>query len=497
MPLRLLPRARRSPPSKHIYNRLDDYQVEACDLALDVKTAAILMEQGTGKTWVCGAIIEALADWLFTGLLVVSLQNLESTWVKFIREHLPQVKLCRTWDEFRDTAGRRLLLIHYEALPAIIARVRKHAFSFIGFDEAHRLKNRSSLSSRTAAKLRSCAEYKLIMTGTPIDENPADLWAQFRFLNPDVFGERWADFADEYLTPIDADLEERLGEARPGSMRWRMLMRQMNIAQGKREFDFDKIDQFNDAIEPWCIRIPKSVLKLPPMNVHRAEVVLRGEQRRLYDTLARDMITDVGDGTLTAPMRAVQLVKLHRICGGYVSDDSGEVHEVGRAKLRRLLTIMRRVRRPVVVFCRYLEEIAEIRSWLEATRGVRIETLTGRTKKRDRAALIADFQAGDIDVLVAQIKTGGVGIDLFRSSVAIFFSYWHSRIDYEQALARLHRRGQTRPVDVYLIVAVGTVDEDIHETILRKRRVTGKVLVELERRRQKHGKERQGQEQGR
>ena len=483
---RLLPRARRLQSSNSLYSKLDGYQKSAVEFAVEAMTAALLFEQGTGKTWIAGGIIERLFDPSFIGLMVVPLGNLESTWLKFLTSQLPQVPAYRTWEAFKVAPVPKLLLVHYEVVAPIISKLRRVKWKFIGYDEAQRLKNRASLQSRTAAKLRACAPYKVILTGTPIEENPCDLWAQFKFLRPEVFGDAWKDFANYYLEPLDPNLEKRFKEARPGSFKWEKAMREMRIANGKRDFDFDKLDEFIDAITPYAMRVTKSVLNLPPMTTHRVPVVLRGEQRHLYEDLSRNMVASIAGETITAPLRVTLLGRLQQICGGYIVDDLGRSHEAGRAKMRALLRLIKRQPKPIVVFCRYLEEVWAIRDELHDTTNLRVETLTGKVKIDKRSPLIIEFQAGEIDVLICQIKTGGVGIDLFRATVAIFYSYTYGHIDFDQAMSRLHRRGQEYAVDLFLIFARNTVDEDILQALMRKRKITSRVLDKLEQQRRNH-----------
>lgn len=477
--------------SSTLYNKLDSYQKRGVEFALAVETAALLFEQGTGKTWIAGGIIERLMSPEFAGLLVVSLQNLESTWVKFFKSHLPGLVICRDWDTFKVAPFPKLLLMHYEAIrkKGLVEKIRRRPLTFIGYDESQRLKNRTTVDSRTAAKLRACGEYRVILTGTPMDENPAELWGQFRFLREDVFGTVWSEFEDEFFEPLDDKvmaLKEKLGTVKPGSARWRRLLNIVGRAMGKREFDFDRLEDLIDLVGPYSMRVTKSVLNLPPMKLHRVPIPMWGEQRQIYDDVARHMVSHLGRSRITTPMRVTQLGRLHQICGGYVPDDDGNVHEVGRAKMRRLLSLVEAKRKPIVIFAKYLTEIAEIEAEL-IDAGYAVRVINGKTKKKDRPAIIDQFQRGKLDVLVAQERTGGVGIDLFRSSLAIFYSMTYSRVDFEQALARLHRRGQEFAVDVYLLFIAGTVDEDVYEAILNKDRVTRKVLVELEQRRQHRG----------
>jgi SNF2 family DNA or RNA helicase len=92
------------------------------------------------------------------------------------------------------------------------------------------------------------------------------------------------------------------------------------------------------------------------------------------------------------------------------------------------------------------------------------------------------FQRGETDVLLAQIKTGGVGIDLFKSCIGIMHSMSYSSIDFDQAIKRLHRRGQTHPVKIFLPYVVDSVDEDIYDAVVLKRKVGELVLDRLKRR---------------
>lgn len=470
-----------------LFSKLDGYQQDAVGFAVKAKASALFFEQGTGKTWICGGVIEKLlaTGISFQAVLVVPLTNIESTWAKFLAEQLPHVRVTRTWEEYVGCVMREgdrrhpapiVLLLHYEAVPPIIKKLRKVRWSFIAYDESQRLKNRGSITSRTAAKLHDSAIYKLILSGTPMDEAPQELWAQFRFINRDVLGESWKEFEDIYLEPVDIDLSKY----RKGSWKWQMMLRKLQIARRKRPFNFDMLPEFLGRVQPHALRVTKDVLDLPPCNLINAPVTLRGQQRVIYEELEHDLVSEVVN--TSAPLKVTKIGKLQQVCGGHVIDDDGEVHQVGRAKMRKLKGIVdAHAGEPLVVFCKYLEEVASIAAELRISIN-RVETITGKVKHR--APIVADFQAGKIDVLVCQIKTGGVGIDLFHSHVAVIYSPTYSWIDFDQAISRLHRRGQRKPVSVYLLYAAETIDEDIYAALRSKRRVTTRVLNTLRRRRQ-------------
>lgn len=433
----------------------------------------------------------------FVGLLVVPLTNKETTWLDVLTRFFPRKRIFLDAEEFFEADAPKILLHHYEELKQhkktgrgenkvdwrYVKRLAKIRWSLIVFDESQRLKQRTTLESKAAARLRNSAERKIILSGTPIESRPQDLWAQFRFLAPDVFGEKWKDFEDEFLEEDGIDLSKY----RPGSFQWQRALRLQRILQRKRNFREDRMREFLERIQPFALRVTKEVLDLPALRIVPEPVTLYGNQRRVYEAIERDLVSYVSGSRITAPLKVTQIVKLHQICGGFVFDDDGEVQEVGRAKLRRVLSLVKNNRKPIVIFCRYLEEVWSIEA---ALTGLRVETLTGKTKKKERPKIQRRFQAGKIDVLICQIKTGGVGIDLYRSCVAIFYSSSYSFIDFEQALSRLHRRGQRMPVTIFLVYAAGTIDEEIYTAIRSKRKVSEAVLNYLKQQRShEHGKE--------
>lgn len=455
--------------SKNVWNKLDTYQQDAVEFSYNVFTAALFFEQGTGKTWIAGGLIEKMFGRFFEGLLIVELTNLESTWYTFIEEHLTQFNLCRSWDEFKNGSTPKLLVLHYEAAKLIIKKIQKHDFSIIIYDEAQRLKGRGTRQSRDAKLIRNCAMRKLILSGTPIEEQPSDLWAQFRFLRPTVFGTRWADFEERFM--IKEEIDPNLPV---GSMRWKRALRLIRMK--KAEFNWKKLPQFLELIKPYSLRVEaKDVLNLKPMSIIPVPVKMWGDQARVYNELEQTMVTRLEGVKVTAPLKITQIGKLQQICGGLLFDEDGEVHRIGRAKLRKMNELVDQRTGPCVIFCKYREEIDMIKE--ELTRIQSVVVLTGQTKKKLRPGILKNFQDGKIDVLLCQSRIRGV--DLFSSNYAIVYSRTHSFIDFSQLIKRLHRRGQKRAVSIFLLYCLGTVDEDINSGIDKKHRLTSRVLTTL------------------
>lgn len=456
-----------------VAEQLRPYQRGAVDFICDHAGAALFFEQGTGKTWVIAGAIERLlgARDRFTGACVVPLANLETTWVRTLAR-IEGLKVCRTLDELRATPGHRLLLLNYERVRPVIKKLRKISWTLFAYDESQRLKARGSKQSRDAARLVS-VEHRVLLSGTPIEQCPQDLWAQFRFALPHVLGP-WSEFEAQWFT-------------RTGYMGYEL------------KFVQRRLPELLALIEPHIMRVLKSeVLDLEPVTYVREPVELLGLQSEVYDAVTEQMLARVDGGTVTCDRAITQLIRQQQICGGFVRLDPtpaelaeasararrtgrpprthGRLVHLGDAKLRRLKAILRRdPRRPVVIFCKYREERAGIERALAAL-GVSHGVIAGGVKGSDRAAIVDAFQRGELEALVCQTKAGGVGLDLQTACVGVMYSTTWSWIDFDQAVSRLDRSGQLNPVTIYLIFAKNTVDRDIYTALLMKKNVAELIL---------------------
>ena len=446
--------------------KLDPKQREALDWLWPLEGAGLFGEQGVGKTWIAVALIERMllvdmsAPKPFSGLAIVPLTNLESTWLDLLKRLVPLLTVVHTLDELKKAPHPRLLLVHYEGLRPIIKRAKRLVWSLVIFDESHRLNKRSSLASRAARFLRKQPK-RLALSGTPIEQAPQDVWAQMRFIDPSVFGESWEDFDLEYLKP-------------DGYMGY------------KRKFRKEMMPKFLRLIKPCCLRLDLSDVADVKSNLNIERFDLLGEQGRVYRELDRDMVTRFKGERAKTPLRITTLMRLQQVTGGHLTLDNGETVVVGSAKMRRLRRLVEsKIKPPFVVFCRFKPEIVAVYEQLLKyyPRGDILWGKTGTRKNKSavRADLNRRFQNGELDFLVCQARTGGVGIDLYRARHAILYSLGFSYIDYTQARARLIRRGQLEEVDLFFLCANGTIDDDILTAIELKTTVSKVVLSKLKR----------------
>lgn len=485
-----------------LYEKLDDCQRKAVRLGIRRKCACIFFEQGVGKTHPMVSLIEELMDDNFVGFGVVLLSNIETTWLRLIRQVMPKLKIYNDWPKFKEAPRPKLFLTNYESIDKDIkTKMGKFKWTLGWFDESQRLKARGTNSSRLGAAIKHC-EYRFALSGTPTDGEELHLFGQLRFVVPSLYGNdrsAWTRFDQRFLKPT-------------GYMGY------------KRKFRKEMLPVFYEETAPYIIRVEASeALDLPKMTTELVPVTMLGNQAEVYNKMEHDsvvhvakmekkarelkanskILSDRGDHhgarvlskearRVTAGLRITQMIKLQQICGGYVVDDDGETHYLGSAKIRKLKHILKRKARwPVVIFCKYTEEREAIEKLVESLK-LRYRSIHGgiRDKKNHKARTEAQdlFQSGKLDVMVCQVRAGGVGIDLFKAKTGIFYSTTFSFIDFDQCRKRIHRRGQVNETTLYFLYAENSIDEDIYSTILSKRSVSKQLFNGIKKRNLPHGK---------
>ncbi len=442
----------------YFWSRLDDQQKDAVKFTRRQKTVGLFALQGTGKTWITLATIEGLlseASDDFAGLVISQKNNKETTWLELMG-HLSDVTVTSDWETFKKTKGNRILVLHYEQVPKLITRLIRFGdrWTLIAIDECHRLKARGSGASRWAARLRYFGEYRLGLSGTPLEQSPMDVWAQMRFIRPQVLGDKWKTFTRRYCIACG----------------W------MNK---KREFRQDRMKRFMEVLSPWCIRLTDKALDLPPYRVINHRISLPPETRDVYLQMRKRRRVHIPGGEIIrAPLTISRDVKLAQITGGFILGEEG-YYWLHDAKLLRVSRVIRDSHKPVVVFCRFMPEIEELRLRLEVNHGLRVGVYTGRTK--NKADVQRAFQRGEIDVLICQLRAGGSGIDLYKGRTLIVYSADWSSVNFDQLIRRLVRRGQVNKVRIHLMVVRSSIDTSIHRRIKSKYRKIRPVMKGLER----------------
>lgn len=318
-------------------------------------------------------------------------------------------------------------------------------------DEAHKLKNPQSRQSKALARLGAAAKMRLALTGTPVTKWPLDVYGLFRFADPGVFPGTWADFKDTYAVWQPAKYEPRIKE----------IVRYQNL------------DQLVEKVRAHSFRVKlEDVVDMPEKTFQTIRVPLSPITRRIYDSMAREMIAELENGKVaTADIVLTKLMRLSQITSGFVKTEDGEEMDVDDGKLNACLELVENIieqDEKVVIFCRFKRDYHRLATALTHA-GIEHRMLTGEMKEWQRAEALARFRHDrDVTVFIAQIQSGSLGIDLSAARLAIFYSLDYNWATYQQAQDRILSIRNIRPLGYYSLVVPNSIDV-LQQRVLRER----------------------------
>lgn len=430
------------------------------------RTAAMLaMDMGTGKSLTAIGLAEGWPGWKTPRamrVLVLCPVSVMRVWPREFRIHAD-----RDWNVSVPTgsgakkakaiaaalaatpADRPLaVVVNYEAAwrDPVAKLLLGEAWDIVVCDESHRIKSPNGKASQFAHTLASRAHRRLALTGTPMPHSLLDAYAQARFLDEGVFGTSFFRFRHRYAV--------------------------MGGYEQRQVVAFQNQDDFADRFARLAFQCSADdVLDLPDTVDVVRTCDLEPAARAAYRAMEEDFIADTREGRITAANGGVKVLRLQQITGGVAPVEDPDnppsrpvvISTAKRDLLKDVLTDLP-AGDPVVVFARFSADLAAIREVADEL-GRSYAEISGNRKDAldDDARLMAG-----IEVVGVQIQSGGVGIDLTRAAVAVYYSIGHNLGDFQQSLKRIHRPGQTRSTLYVYLVAAGTVDSTII-TALRNR----------------------------
>ena len=307
-------------------------------------------------------------------------------------------------------------------------------------DEGHKIKTHNIAASKAMHRLGARASYRLLLTGTVITNKAIDVFSQYKFLNPAIYGQSFYAFRNRYFDMVGYG---------------------NHTAVLKRSMEAELTEKLHSisyrATKAECLDLPETV------DVIR-QVELEPAALRVYRQLVKESYAELSGGKeITAPNILARLLRLSQLTGGFLgNDETSAVEQVSAAKLAALEDILDGAMaegKKLVIIARFLPEIKAICGLLEK-RGLGYSCITGEVK--DRNEQVARFQNDPAVVaFVGQIATAGLGITLTAASTMVFYSLDYSMSNFEQAKARIHRVGQRNLCTYLYLVARGTVDEKV------------------------------------
>lgn len=431
-----------------------EHQRRAAAFALDRLSrgggAALLMEMGTGKTLTSIGIVGQLwKERRIARLLIVAPLSILGVWRdefdKFAGYDYCLSALegtaARKADTIRHMAGKSLqvLVINYESAWRMEKELAGWRPDMIVCDEGHKIKTHNIAASKAMHRLAVKAKYRLLLTGTVITNKPIDVFSQYKFCDPAIYGNSFYQFRNRYFDMVG------FGGYTP------VMKRSME-------------GEFTERLHSIAFRATKAeCLDLPEFTDIVQRIDLEPQAMRIYRQLVRDSYAELAEGSVTVTNVLSQLLRLSQLTGGYVgNDDAGGVTQVSTAKLDALADLVDGAvadGRKIVVIARFVPEIHAIGKMLEKKK-IRYAQISGEIRDRDEQ--ITAFQNDpDVPVFIGQIATAGLGITLTAASLMVFYSLDYSMSNYEQTRARIHRVGQKNECTYIHLVARGTVDEKV------------------------------------
>lgn len=341
------------------------------------------------------------------------------------------------------------MVINYESV-RIHPELADMPWDVIIYDEAHRLKNRKAHHTEACKNIKS--KYCWLLTGTPMENAPQELWSLLNMLFPDTFSSYWK-FIDQYCVVENNEFNGN------------------NVKIPLRAISPIEIYKL---IKPIMIRrLKKEVLsQLPEKQYITIPVEMKKDDRRVYDEVLKDMITVLDNGEIAAtPTVIAQFTRLKQIC---ISQHllGTKRTDIVSAKLEALETLVESCMdlHKIVIFTTFAEALHIVRRRFEELKWKTVE-LHGKITPEERQKSIDRFiNVPDVRIFLATIQAGGTGIDGLQrvSDICIFLDKHPNPMKNLQAEDRLMRLGQKNALTIYNIVNKDSIEEYIEYKLLRK-----------------------------
>ena len=394
-------------------------------------------EMGLGKTVQTLALLASNPGKNLPALIVCPTSLLEN-WVREAEKFVPELKVLpitgpsreKLW---KDALCHDLCISTYALIKRDAEFVRQQHFKYLILDEAQHIKNPSTGNSQICKSIE--ADRKLVLTGTPLENSPEDLWSIFEFLHPGLLGPLAA-FRRKYVQNVNA-----------GEMR----------------------SELSARIAPFILRRKKAEVytEIPPKTEQTLYCEMDEAQRSLYEKFlqesrARFKRLCEGDPKANRFEILSSLLRMRQVCCDPALLEEGQ--QIRSAKMELLKELLFQTidsGHKVLLFSQFTSLLSIVRKHLDA-QGIRYEYLDGTTK--DRMERVDSFNNNaDIPLFLLSLKAGGLGLNLTSADTVILYDPWWNPAAEAQAADRTHRIGQTKSVNCIKLLVKDSVEEKVLE----------------------------------
>jgi SNF2 family DNA or RNA helicase len=431
--------------------------------------ACLADDMGLGKTAQTLALIQR--DWQSTKkkqqqqqpVLVICPTSVVGNWQKEAARFTPDLPVMvhhgigrAKGAKFQTQAQEQALVISsYSLLHRDLETLSKISWAGVILDEAQNAKNPETRQAKAARALK--ADYRLALTGTPVENHIGDLWSIMEFLNPGFLGTR-SDFKRTFFVPIQANR------------------------------DPEAVQRLKRLTGPFILRRLKTdktiIADLPEKLEMKVFCTLTKEQASLYAAVVKEIELDLDstEGIERKGLVLATLSKLKQVCNHpthFLGDNSPLPGRSGKlARLTEMLEEVLEVRDRALIFSQFAEMGGLLQKHLQTTFGREVLFLYGGVPKKQRDRMVERFQTerNGPPIFILSLKAGGTGLNLTQANHVFHFDRWWNPAVENQATDRAFRIGQTKNVQVHKFLCIGTLEEKIDALIERKQALAAGVV---------------------
>jgi len=472
----------------HMNFKLQPYQhqKQAIDMARKHPDLALFWEMGTGKT---GGLINILRTkyeqidnrrtLIFAPLVTLHNWKDEFGIHSFDNECPPIIVLDKSgkarmkqFDKYVKDKDA-IVVVNYEALRSkeLYVKLFNWEPSIVVMDESHKLKNPQAKQAKLVITIADRAEFRYILTGTPILNNAMDVFNQYRALDGGkTFGKNFYTFRARYFYDANAHMPRHVHfpNWQPIKSRYKELSKKL-YAKALRVKKED------------CLDLPPLVKQIIKVPLGKDQARMYKEMRDSYVTFIRDTKTNKDVDASIADNALTKLLRLQQLVSGHIKTESGDIvvcEDNPRLKITKELLEELTVSNKVIVWTAFKYDITAV-SQLCTDLGIKYTTLSGEqngAQKRDNVEL---FRRGkDVRVIIANRVAGGIGINLVEASYSIVYSRNFSLDAELQSEARNYRGGSQihQKITKLDLCANGTIDELVLQALRGKEDIAGQII---------------------
>lgn len=409
--------------------------------------ACLADDMGLGKTMQTLGILLHRAS--LGASLVVCPVSVVNNWIAEAERFAPSLnfKTLGTSNSDRQIVIESLgagdvLVTSYGLLQSEEKLFTKREFATAVLDEAHIIKNYATKTSKATMQLQ--ADFRVALTGTPLQNNLGEIWNLFNFINPGLLGSM-KQFSDSFLKSDDERARKYL----------------------------------KNLIAPFILRRTKSAVldELPPKTEIVKKITLSAEETAFYEALRRQALANLENADESAHIEVLaEITRLRQAsCNPLLIDRNVKIPSSKLATFIDIATELIANHHRALVFSQFVSHLTIVRQELDRL-GITYQYIDGSTPQNKREQAVKKFQSGEGELFLISLKAGGLGLNLTAADYVLHLDPWWNPAVEDQASDRAHRIGQQRPVTVYRLVAENTIEEKILRLHAQKRDLAEQLL---------------------